>query len=127
MALILFGNSAGGGPEGFNFINAVFSEIMDNSVCLCKGLIRADGTWEIGCLLYVMASGDMKLESRRLYEFFLAMWAFKWEFAFMTFKMVMHGVLLLFSLSADMANIFTGCIFCIFIDHLDIIEDMGRG
>ncbi len=64
MALVLFGGSSiSGGPEGFNFINAVFSEIMDNPVCFCKGLIRADGTGKVGGFLSVVASSDVKSES----------------------------------------------------------------
>ena len=96
---------------------AVLPHEMNDPICLCKSLIRATGTLEMGRGLLGMPGGDVESKSLRVEKLFLTCWALEREMALVFLHMVVHGVLLLLGHLADGANEMTIRVLLVFHSH----------
>ena len=103
--------------ELVDFLRTVMPNEMEYPICLCKSLKRAKGTCESAGGVFRVARGHMQRENRRVEKLLMANCAFKRKFPFVLFQMIVHCVLILFSITANVANEFSCCIFSVCVDH----------
>jgi hypothetical protein len=89
------------GSEARDIRLAVFPHEMNDPICLCKSLIRATGTLEMGRILLGMPGGDVQSKSLCVEKLFLTGGALERQMALVFLHMVVHGVLLLLGDLAD--------------------------
>lgn len=77
---------------------------MDEPIRLRQCFKGAAGTFEIGCILFRVAGGNVQGESLGVEEFLFACSTGEWKMPLMRFQMIVHGVLVLFDHLTDAAN-----------------------